>query len=154
MPWTCENRTCHLWRSPANTFYSWLIRRRNWKVPDLYVGDRSSIYWYRFGLNWRAFTAWTLAVFPSFPGFVVACGGATLAPYWLRIFQAAWFVGFLGGGSVYLIVCLISPPPGKPYITEYFGNEGHGGANVIDGRDGSGYATPDVEKTQVAPIKT
>lgn len=24
-------------------------------------------------------------------------------------------IGFLGGGVVYWIICLISPPPGKPY---------------------------------------
>lgn len=44
----------------------WIIRRRNWKVPDLYVGNSSSIYWFVGGLHWRAFVGWTLGIWPSF----------------------------------------------------------------------------------------
>lgn len=127
----------------------WIIRRRNWKVPDLYVGNSSSIYWFTWGLHWRAFLAWTLGIWPSFPGFVVAIGGAKLAPGWLKCFQAAWFIGFLGGGLVYLVACLVSPPPGKPYVREAFGNEGH---EVINGVSDSSSETPhDVEKSVVNP---
>jgi len=40
-----------------------------------------------------------------------------------------WFVGYLGGGLVYWLICLLSAPPGKPYVTEaYADNNG-----VIDG---------------------
>lgn len=138
-----------------------MIRRRNWKVPDLYVGNSSSIYWYTCGLNWRAFLAWTLGIWPSFrkltlplpvqfpltnsfpAGFVVAISGIDLSPGWLKCFQAAWFIGFLGGGLVYFVVCLISPPPGRPYVRELFGNEYVEGVET----DGSGEAMPsDVEK--------
>ncbi|KAF2400573.1 hypothetical protein EJ06DRAFT_397208 [Trichodelitschia bisporula] len=113
----------------------WIIRKRNWKVPDLYVGNKNSIYWYHAGLNWRAFLAWTMGIWPSFPGFFVATGAAKLPIVWIRMFQVSWFIGFLGGGAIYLAVCLISPPPGKPYVSELFGNE-H--VDVIDGRsDGS-----------------
>jgi nucleobase:cation symporter-1, NCS1 family len=140
------------------------VRRRNWKVPDLYVGNSSSIYWFAFGLNWRAFLGWTLGIWPSFrkptftysrlyantskAGFVQAISGRKLAPGWLKCFQAAWFIGFLGGGLVYYVICLISPPPGRPYVRELFGNEHN---EVIDGMADSGPDTAsDPEKSRVA----
>lgn len=52
-----------------NAIDFWIIRKKAWKVPDLYVGNSSSIYWYDFGWNWRAIVAWTLAVWPSFRKF-------------------------------------------------------------------------------------
>jgi NCS1 family nucleobase:cation symporter-1 len=73
-------------------------------------------------------------------------------PVWLRLFQCAWFIGFLGGGVIYYLICLISPPPGgKPYARELFGNE-HGEPSIIDGVDSSGTVTPkDVEKSTFVP---
>lgn len=76
-------------------------------------------------------------------GFIIATGGATLSnPAWLRLFQTAWFVGFLGSSVVYLVVSIISPPPGHPYDSELFGNE-RDDLSVIDGQVPSGSYTPD-----------
>lgn len=36
----------------------WLIRHTNWKVPDLYLGTKESVYWYNGGFHIRAFSAW------------------------------------------------------------------------------------------------
>jgi len=60
-------------------------------------------------------------------------------PAWLRCFQAAWFIGFLGGGLLYYLICLLSPPSGRPYIRESFGNENE---DLIDGINGDGTNTP------------
>jgi hypothetical protein len=68
---------------------------------------------------------------------------------WLRLFQAAWFIGFLGSAIVYFLVSTISPPPGRPYVSELFGNE-HGG--IIDGETPSDVYTPaGSEKANVSP---
>ncbi|OCT44047.1 putative permease C29B12.14c [Cladophialophora carrionii] len=128
----------------------WLVRSRQWKVPDLYVGDNSSIYWYFMGLNWRAFFSWTMAIWPSFPGFLVAVGGAELAGGWLKCFQLSWFIGFLGAGLIHYCVSLVFPPPGKPYVHERFGNEG--GILSLDGvSDAASESEPfhDVEKANI-----
>jgi NCS1 family nucleobase:cation symporter-1 len=40
------------------------------------------------------------------------------------VFQVTWFVGFLGGGLVYYLICLVFPPAGAPYEKVYgmYGN--------------------------------
>jgi nucleobase:cation symporter-1, NCS1 family len=43
----------------------WIIRYQNWQVPDLYVGNRSSIYWYTGGFNLRGFAAWIGVIWMS-----------------------------------------------------------------------------------------
>jgi NCS1 family nucleobase:cation symporter-1 len=80
---------------------------------------------------------------------VVATGGAILAPSWLKLFQAAWFIGFLGGGLVYYLVCLVSPPPGgKPYDRVPFDNDM---GSVIEGHsDSTASNAEDIEKESAA----
>lgn len=41
----------------------WIIRRRKWKVPDLFKQD--GIYWYTTGINWRAIIAFVIGFVPS-----------------------------------------------------------------------------------------
>lgn len=41
----------------------WIVRRQHWKIPDLFRED--GIYWYTWGLNWRAFLCFFLACIPS-----------------------------------------------------------------------------------------
>jgi NCS1 family nucleobase:cation symporter-1 len=103
----------------------WLVRKRNWKVPDLYIGNKSSIYWYMGGVNLRAMAAWTLAVWPSFPGFISKTGGnIVVSTGWIRVFNVSWIVGFLGGGLVYYILCLVFPLPGQPFVSEEMRSDG------------------------------
>jgi hypothetical protein len=83
-------------------------------------------------------------------GFLIATGGIKSDnPAWLRLFQTAWFIGFLGAALVYYVVALISPPPGNPYDSELFGNEQDG---FLEGHSPSGVDTPtDLEKTSISP---
>jgi NCS1 family nucleobase:cation symporter-1 len=37
----------------------WIIRRRKWVIPDIYKQD--GIYWYSFGVNWRAYVAFIMS---------------------------------------------------------------------------------------------
>ncbi|KAH8678271.1 permease for cytosine/purines, uracil, thiamine, allantoin-domain-containing protein [Xylariales sp. PMI_506] len=107
----------------------WAVRRLRWKVPDLYKGDSGSIYWYTYGVNFRAICSWALVVWPSFPGFLVAMGGVKgLDVAWTRLFQVTWITGFCGGALVYFLICLVFPPPGKPYALEYLE-----GPDVLEG---------------------
>jgi NCS1 family nucleobase:cation symporter-1 len=45
----------------------WLVRRRKIKIPDLYTPD--GIFWYNYGLNWKAFLVFVICIAPSFRKF-------------------------------------------------------------------------------------
>lgn len=47
---------------------------------------------------------------------------------WQRAFKLSWVIGFCGGGLAYWVFCLISPPPGNPYVVELLDAE-----DAIDG---------------------
>lgn len=98
----------------------WAVRKRNWRVPDLYIGDSRSIYWYTYGWNWRGIAAWVLTIWPSFPGFISGTSGMKVSKHWTRAFQVSWIIGFLGGALVYYLITLISPPPGAPFESVEF----------------------------------
>jgi NCS1 family nucleobase:cation symporter-1 len=42
-----------------------IVRQKKWKIPDLYVGNNSSIYWFSHGWNFRALAAFVIAITPS-----------------------------------------------------------------------------------------
>jgi NCS1 family nucleobase:cation symporter-1 len=121
----------------------WIVRRKHWRVPDFYRGKGESIYWFTGGLNWRAFVAWGLAVWPSFresilllssmqiachladfspqAGFIAATGAITVSTAWERCFSVTWVIGFLGAAAMYYAICLVAPPPGGPFETVLMG---------------------------------
>jgi NCS1 family nucleobase:cation symporter-1 len=43
----------------------WVLRKRLWKVPDLFKGSPESIYWYNNGINYRAWAVYIVTVIPS-----------------------------------------------------------------------------------------
>jgi NCS1 family nucleobase:cation symporter-1 len=72
----------------------WVIRKCKWRVPDLYIGDETSIYWFTGGFHVRAFLIWIFSVWPSLPGFAKAVNPSLdLAQGWTRVFQISFFVG-------------------------------------------------------------
>ena len=121
----------------------------NWKVPDLFHGKEDNIYWFTAGLNWRAFAAWTVVIWPSFPGFVAAVTAQNFGVGWTRVFQVTWIVGFCGGGFVYYVICFFAPPPGGPvYVKELMDSHESTpaeteGRSISDGEP-KGTATSDV----------
>ena len=42
-----------------------MIRKRAWKVPDLFEGGPNHIYWYFHGINPRAWFVYIITVIPS-----------------------------------------------------------------------------------------
>lgn len=140
----------------------WLVRQRKWRVPDFYKGNGESIYWFTAGLNWRAFTAWSMAVWPSFrklfilypalshahantAGFIAATGAIEVSMGWERCFSVTWIIGFCGAATVYYGICLVSPPPGKPYEMVYMNDDASS--------DGPDYAI-DEEKRPSASVSS
>ncbi|OQU97304.1 hypothetical protein CLAIMM_03253 isoform 1 [Cladophialophora immunda] len=50
----------------------WLVRRQRICLSDLYKPSKESVYWYWYGVNWRAIVAFALGVWSFIPGFVHA----------------------------------------------------------------------------------
>ena len=91
----------------------WVVRRRNWTVPDLYIGRKESVYWFKGGFNVLAFAVWLFMIWPSLrktlfarfskctpmlivvAGFAMAISGKNIGLPWKRIFQITFFVGKL-----------------------------------------------------------
>ncbi|RDW95060.1 hypothetical protein BP5796_00823 [Coleophoma crateriformis] len=88
----------------------WLVRRTKWNIPELY--RPGGIYWYTAGVNWRAFVAYFLGMFPALPGFVNAVGGLHVNEVWVRFYQVSYFFGYIVSGLLYWGLCTLFPPKG------------------------------------------
>ncbi|PQE13795.1 uracil permease protein [Rutstroemia sp. NJR-2017a BVV2] len=88
----------------------WLVRKTKWNIPELYTPG--GIYWFGGGLNWRAFAAYTLGMWPALPGFVNAVSGMEVAVTWRRFYQISFFFGYIVSGGLFYIFNKISLPPG------------------------------------------
>lgn len=73
----------------------YVIQKRVFVVPDLYLGSAKSLYWYRWGTNWRTAAAWVIAVLPSMPGFVASVNKSVhVGEAATRIFSLSFLIGF------------------------------------------------------------
>lgn len=78
----------------------WIIQHRSFNVPDLYEGSSKSLYWYKWGTNWRTVVAWTLAIIPAMPGFVGSVNtNVKLGTGANRVFSLSFLLGFTLGES-------------------------------------------------------
>ncbi|KZT63321.1 putative allantoin permease [Daedalea quercina L-15889] len=72
----------------------YVIQRRYFKVPDLYIGGKQSIYWYSRGVNWRAFVAFFSGVAPCITGFVGSVSNHPVPLAATHIYDINYIVGF------------------------------------------------------------
>ena len=40
----------------------WIVRHKCYKVSHLYIGNKTSLYWYQYGFHLRAFVSWLMIV--------------------------------------------------------------------------------------------
>ncbi|OJJ65859.1 hypothetical protein ASPBRDRAFT_201460 [Aspergillus brasiliensis CBS 101740] len=86
------------------------VHRCKIKVPDLFAGDARSIYWYTFGVNWRAIVAWICGTVPSLPGFVAYVNSAIHVPAGLmHLYYICFLSGALIAGSVFVALHYVFP---------------------------------------------
>jgi len=88
-----------------------VLRRRRLNVAALYAPDGE--YRYTNGISWVAITALIAGALPSLPGFLVnvkALDASSIAPWLLRLYDYAWFVGFGVAFVVYLILRKFNRP--------------------------------------------
>ena len=86
----------------------------------MYNGEHDGIYWYntKFGINWRAYTSFFVAVGPLLPGFSKSIdnnldvGGA-----W-KISSFSCIYGFVVSGLVHYLICMYVSDVGAAKIDE------------------------------------
>ena len=89
-----------------------IIHRFRLKVDDLYVGNASSIYWFSYGVNWRAPVAWVLGTFPSLPGFIANVNPKVeVAAGWSHVFSISFFTGVGISFVVFILLHHLFPAP-------------------------------------------
>jgi NCS1 family nucleobase:cation symporter-1 len=81
------------------------IRRTKLNSVQLYLSDGE--YSYRNGFNPVAIVALILGVAPSVPGFLGTVNmfdKAVVGPFWMHVYDYAWFVGFAVAFAVYAVL--------------------------------------------------
>ncbi|KAL6887354.1 permease for cytosine/purines, uracil, thiamine, allantoin domain-containing protein [Trichoderma longibrachiatum] len=87
-----------------------VVNRRKIKVDDLYQGHGGSIYWYTYGVDFRAPIAWAVGVAPCLPGFIGAVNGSVVLPEGMtKLFYLNYLYGFLSSAGVYILLHWIFP---------------------------------------------
>ena len=81
-----------------------VVRARTLDLPGLYT--REGPYWYRGGWHPAAFVALVAGIAPNIPGFLGTVGAASVAPFWVKLYHYAWFVGF---GLSFAIYAALTP---------------------------------------------
>lgn len=51
----------------------YVLRKGNWKIPDMFNGGPQSIYWYYKGINFRSIVPYIIAILPSMRKFLRLC---------------------------------------------------------------------------------
>lgn len=141
-----------------------VVHRRRIKVEDLFPmqSPRDSIYWYSYGVNWRAAiavrffrpsglyheakkrTQWICGTTPSLPGFIASVNTSFTVPVGLtHLYYICFLTGFTISAAVYCILHYVFPVseaqrfvdsagPVKVLIRAYR-EEWDGGAEEVEG---------------------
>lgn len=116
-----------------------LLRRRQIKLTDLYKPDAQSIYWYWKGVNWRAFVAWIMGVWPTLPGFVefVRHGTTRTLSGWSNLYDISYPLGLILSVLIYVGLNKVSPITGLGAVDEfdYFGTFGPAETVSLNGEE-------------------
>ncbi|KAG5940876.1 hypothetical protein E4U53_007536 [Claviceps sorghi] len=88
----------------------YIVRRGYLNVKGLYDAQKRGPYYYTFGVNWRAYTAYVAGILINVVGFVGAIGrdvpkGATY------LYNLNFFCGFIVASATYWGLCRIFPVP-------------------------------------------
>lgn len=93
-----------------------------YQIKDLYSARKRSPYYYSFGFNWRAYTAYIAGILINIVGFVGAIGVEVPvgAQY---IYNLNFFCGFIVASSTYYLLCKLSPVPATSDVWMEVGDE-------------------------------
>lgn len=120
-----------------------IIRKRMYKLTDLYNANPSSIYWYWKGVNWRAAVAWVMGVWITLPGFAQRVNDASVElKGWSHMYYFSWPLGTALSMLVYWSLNKFRPSPGLGQTDDedVFGTFGH----VVEGVETEHHSASDI----------
>ena len=121
-----------------------VVRRAKLKLNDLYTSDRTGIYWFRGGVNWRAIVAFITGVWPflrklpsavasntlfltyATAGLVETVNSTDASPHndWVRLYHLTFLVAVAISFVVFWGLSYLSPPQGlgeeAPFVDGIF----------------------------------
>lgn len=100
------------------------VRAQKVKLWDLYHADRTSIYWYFHGVNWRAIVSWVIGFTPGITGVASVNPANTSVPSGaVKNFQISFIIGYPLAFIIYYALSKIWPPVGVGEFDkiDYFG---------------------------------
>jgi NCS1 family nucleobase:cation symporter-1 len=118
---------------------------------------RSSIYWYTYGVNWRAIVAWFVALGPLLPGMVDSMGGKVPNVSILNMYSWNYVLIVAFSGGLYWALEAMWPITVRPddandrgelYLIEGLEPQGDLAAEIIE--QGRGKVDPESEKKGLA----
>ncbi|KAE8145819.1 permease for cytosine/purines, uracil, thiamine, allantoin-domain-containing protein [Aspergillus avenaceus] len=81
----------------------WVVKRRKYDTLALYQAQ-NPVYWYTWGVNWRAVVAFLVGVGPNLPGLVHSVNAGVRVGVGLHPYQFGWLLGFVGTSVVYVVL--------------------------------------------------
>ncbi|KAG2156837.1 permease for cytosine/purines, uracil, thiamine, allantoin-domain-containing protein [Suillus bovinus] len=86
----------------------YIVRKGHYNVKDLYNTEKGSWYWYTYGINFRAYTAYIAGILINAVGFAGATG-RTVPLAATRIYDLSFFTGFGVSAIVYWALNRVFP---------------------------------------------
>ncbi|KAL4967136.1 nucleobase cation symporter-1 family protein [Aspergillus stella-maris] len=118
-----------------------LVRRHKLNLSHLYRGDSTSIYWFRDGVNWRAFAAFTGGMWPLLPGLAATVNAWDDPKWtgWTRLYNLTFLVGLAMSFLIFWVLNYFFPVEGVRDEGPFVEEEGviHGVPKGDDGDVGS-----------------
>ncbi|KAI0473448.1 permease for cytosine/purines, uracil, thiamine, allantoin-domain-containing protein [Xylariaceae sp. FL0804] len=130
------------------------VRNGNYKVPDLYVGNSQSQYWYTKGWNMRMVVAWVLGVVLPFPGFIASFGTVTVGESAMHMWYMGYLLSIAVSGFTYYCLFLVFPDKNIDKTLGFEESAAHYDG-ILDGEEVQEEAgerkLSDIEKAKVEP---
>lgn len=89
------------------TYY--IVQKKYFKISDVYDPTPSGIYYYTYGVNWRAIAAFLFGIAMSITGFVGSVGGYKVSAVATRFYDMSYVLGFCVAFVLYIVLHIAFP---------------------------------------------
>ncbi|CAF3798011.1 unnamed protein product [Rotaria sp. Silwood1] len=138
-PWNLlsSSSTFTIYLSAYSTFLSsvvgvmisdyYFVRKGYLDIEQLYSGSKNGVYYFTWGVNWRAYVAYIAGILINVVGFAGAVG-ARVSTAAQNMYHLNFYLGFIVSSLIYYALCNLSPVPacGKKWPSEMVDDNDNG----------------------------